>query len=238
METISAVILAGGSGGSFSPISQYMPKSLAFIGDKPLIHHILDSLDDVPIDKIYIVLGKFGDMIRRYVLDMRSIHHCIEFVTADERHKIGGCLLSLKSMITNTFLVYYGDILLENFDFNKMLAFHRNMKAQYDLSGTLAFSRSYPLNVGIVSFNSEHLLLQLREKPKDYEFNVNMAISLFEPRLFSYVDDTSDDLFGTVVPRALGHDERFAVFEHSDRWWHIHTVADLYSLVHHGHGKR
>jgi NDP-sugar pyrophosphorylase family protein len=231
-KTISIVIMAGGTGGSFSPISHYMPKSLAFIGTKPLIHHILNSFSGLPIDRVYIILGKFGDMIENYIREARSINYPIEFFHSDEHDKIGGCLLRIRSRIRSTFLVYYGDILLEDFNFPGMLAFHRHMKTDRQVLGTLAFSRSYPLNVGLLKLDrSRRILRGFSEKPTGHYFNVNMAISIFEPGIFDYIKDRSEDLYGTVIPRAMKKARKFAGFEHKNRWWHLHTVADLHNLL-------
>ena len=239
---ISVVIMAGGTGGAFSPISQFMPKSLAWVGTKPIIHRILDSLSIIPIDRVYIILGEFGEMISSYVPDTKSLNHvihAIEFVRSGKEDRTGGGLLRVKGGIQDTFLVYYGDILLEKFDFSEMLAFHTRMRKEHHVLGTLAYSRSYPLGVGILKLDkSSNLLTEVQEKPTEDIFNVNMGISLFGPGLFNYIKDKTDDLYSTVIPRALSSREKFAVFEHRNRWWHIHTAADLYTELHDGESRK
>lgn len=233
---VSVVIMAGGTGGAFSPISQFMPKSLAWVGIKPIIHRILDSLTTIPIDRVYIVLGEFGEMISSYILDTKSIDHiihAIEFVRSGKEDRTGGGLLRVKGGIQDAFLVYYGDIILEKLDFSEMLAFHTRMQKKHHVLGTLAYSRSCPLSVGILKLDkSRNLLIEFQEKPTEDIFNVNMGISFFEPGLFNYIKDKADDLYSTVIPRALSSGEKFAVFEHRNRWWHIHTAVDLHTELH------
>jgi len=62
-----AVILAGGKGTRLLPLTQKLPKTLIPILGKPIIEYILDRVVDIGIKEIIIVVGHYGEKIKRLV---------------------------------------------------------------------------------------------------------------------------------------------------------------------------
>jgi choline kinase len=69
-----AVILAAGRGTRLFPLTKDMPKTLLKVTGKPILEYILDRLANIGIAEIIIVVGHFGEKIKRHVgTDYRGI---------------------------------------------------------------------------------------------------------------------------------------------------------------------
>jgi choline kinase len=63
----SAVILAAGLGSRLRPLTDDMPKCMTEINGKPLILHALDALAGAGVQRVAIIIGYLGDVIREFI---------------------------------------------------------------------------------------------------------------------------------------------------------------------------
>ena len=63
---MKAVIVAGGFGTRFLPITKTIAKEMLPLGDKPIIEYIVRELTDAGVDKILIVIAHHKEMIKEY----------------------------------------------------------------------------------------------------------------------------------------------------------------------------
>ncbi len=63
---MKAVILAGGFGTRFLPLTKAMPKEMLPLGDMPILEHIVKELSEAGIKDIMIVISKHKKMIKNY----------------------------------------------------------------------------------------------------------------------------------------------------------------------------
>ncbi|MCL2587041.1 MAG: sugar phosphate nucleotidyltransferase [Firmicutes bacterium] len=66
MSVKKAVIPAGGFGTRFLPITRAVPKEMLPIGDKPIIHYIIQELSDAGITDILILIGRGRECLVNY----------------------------------------------------------------------------------------------------------------------------------------------------------------------------
>jgi len=64
-----AVILAAGRGTRLLPLTDNIPKCLLKVNDKPVVEYILDRLAEIKINEIIVVIGHFGDKIKKHIGD-------------------------------------------------------------------------------------------------------------------------------------------------------------------------
>ncbi|MHA2055193.1 MAG: phosphocholine cytidylyltransferase family protein [Candidatus Hodarchaeales archaeon] len=104
---IKAVILAAGKSLRLYPYSQDLPKALIPIGDKPIIHHIIDFLRQGGVSDISVVTGfqdqKMQELLER---DVKSIFN--PFYTVSN---ILASLWSASQVMDSSLIILYGDIL-------------------------------------------------------------------------------------------------------------------------------
>jgi phosphoenolpyruvate phosphomutase len=63
---MKAIIIAGGQGLRLRPLSEFIPKCFLPVGDKKILDWILEAFRDGGIDKIALVTGYKGELIREY----------------------------------------------------------------------------------------------------------------------------------------------------------------------------
>ena len=69
MEKTNVIILAGGLG---KRMNSNLPKVLHKINDKPLIVNIIETVSKLNLTKIFIIVGKFKNIIQD-TIDLNSI---------------------------------------------------------------------------------------------------------------------------------------------------------------------
>ena len=62
-----AVITAGGYATRFLPITKAVPKEMLPLGDKPVIHYILQELEDAGIQDVLILIGRGRECLMNYL---------------------------------------------------------------------------------------------------------------------------------------------------------------------------
>ena len=67
MEITKAVITAGGYATRFLPIKKAVPKEMLPLGDKPVIHYILQELRDAGITDVLILIGRGRESLQNYL---------------------------------------------------------------------------------------------------------------------------------------------------------------------------
>lgn len=104
-----AVILAGGRGERLRPLTDTIPKPLAPIGGIPFLDYLIQSLIDVRIRKILILLGYKSDLIIRRYGESLNNGVKIEYSVGDVEDNTGRRLLNAYELLDKNFLLLYGD---------------------------------------------------------------------------------------------------------------------------------
>src|SRR5216683_3341378 len=73
METMKAVILAGGYGTRLAEATEVRPKPMVQIGGHPILWHILKHYAHFGVNEFYVALGYLGDEIKRYFVDRQTL---------------------------------------------------------------------------------------------------------------------------------------------------------------------
>ena len=67
MNSVHAIIPVAGVGSRLRPHTYSAPKVLVQVAGKPILGHILDELRDLGIERLTLIVGYLGEMIRDYV---------------------------------------------------------------------------------------------------------------------------------------------------------------------------
>ena len=106
---MKAVILAGGKGTRGKPYTEYFPKAMTPINDKPLIDYVVRYLKSFNFIKEIIIISDYnglGSQIKNYYRDQKNI----KFVQ-DSQSGTGGDLLHIEKELKNEseFLLWFVD---------------------------------------------------------------------------------------------------------------------------------
>ena len=125
---MKAVILAGGKGTRGKPYTEYFPKAMTPINDKPLIDYVVRYLKSFNFIKEIIIISDYnglGGQIKNYYGDQKKI----KFVQ-DSQSGTGGDLLHIKKELKNEseFLLWFVDNLCA-VDIKKMRELFKEKKS-------------------------------------------------------------------------------------------------------------
>lgn len=180
---MKAVILAAGEGKRLRPFTETVPKVMLPVANKPIIRHIIDSLEKTEINEIVIVVGYKKEVLMEYFKDYNKTK--ITFVTQDKQLGTAHALLKAKKKIKGSFIVIPGDNLIDSKSISKLI----NDKSKYSL---LIKEHSHPSKYGVV-FTEKEKLKKIIEKPKEEigKF-ISTGIYKFPKEFFKTIEELAD----------------------------------------------
>jgi glucose-1-phosphate cytidylyltransferase len=242
---MKAVLLAGGLGTRLREETEYRPKPMVEIGERPILWHIMKNLSTQNLTEFIVCLGYKGDMIKDYFLnyDARVNDVTIELgghrattihtKPSEENWKVllagtgaltmtGGRIYKIRDhLMGERFLCTYGDG-VANIDLSALLEFHTSRKKIATVTVVKSQSR-----FGAIEMESDGTVSRFKEKPKS-EGWINGGFFIFEKEIFGYLDDES------VLEREplenLAKDGQLAAFQHDGFWQPMDTFREAQEL--------
>jgi NDP-sugar pyrophosphorylase family protein len=166
---------------------------------RPLIDHILEFLERHGLKEI-VILTSTEDypVISNYIGNGQSTNRNFT-IRYDVQDRLGtaGALGAASGHLNETFVIYYGDVLLE-LDLNGMIEFHRRKAAAL----TIALSKAVPIDYGVARISADGRVSFFKEKPILPEYPISTGIFVAEPSILPYCLPGTD-LSSDVIPRLL-----------------------------------
>jgi len=246
---MKTVILCGGMGYRLKEETEFKPKPMVQIGDKPILWHIMKIYAHYGFNEFIIALGYKGDYIKDYFVNQKHFAHNFTINThtgltkfhkrntssAVDNFKItfvdtgletlpGERILRVKNFIPKKdedFMVTYGDG-LSDINIKELVSFHKNHKKIGTVSGVHPRS-SY----GLLRWDEKtHLVNSFAEKPvlKD---RVNGGFMIFKKKFFDYLKQGEMEHEG--IKRLIA-DEQLALYIHNGFWHAMDTYPDVDNL--------
>jgi len=129
---MDSIILAGGFAKRMLPLTKNIPKQLLDVGGKPMLQHVIESLEKIAPDRIIIsVNGFFASQFQNFVDDYKGNMNLQLYVepSLSEEEKLGALgslhLLFKELKIEGPIFIAGGDN-LSDFDLNRMVAMAQN----------------------------------------------------------------------------------------------------------------
>jgi len=117
---VIAIILSGGRGNRLKPITDYVPKSLVPINNKPIIEWQIKYLKNFGIRDIIISAGYKNDQIKKFLKIKKNFGISIRYSVEKTPLGTGGAIKKASKLIKEkSFFVINGDI-ITNIDLNKL----------------------------------------------------------------------------------------------------------------------
>jgi NDP-sugar pyrophosphorylase family protein len=109
---MQAVILAGGLGTRFRPLTLKTPKPMIPVIGKPYLEYQLQYLKSYDITEILLCVGYLGEKIQSYFGDGHSRGMSIRYSFEDKPLGTGGGLKNAEKLLDDSFYLIYGDSFL------------------------------------------------------------------------------------------------------------------------------
>lgn len=170
------VIMAGGLGSRLRPLTEEIPKPMLQVGDKPILHTIIEQLKEHGLVHIVLAVNYLADRIRDYFGTGEAFGVEIEYVQETERMGTAGALTLMSELPPEPLVVMNGDILTK-VDFSQLLQFH-----QTEGHAVTMCVRNYEYQVpyGVVHLNEDYKVAEIVEKPR-HSFLVSAGIYVLNP---------------------------------------------------------
>lgn len=198
-ETI--VVMAGGLGSRMGALTQSTPKPMLPIGDKPVLHIIIDQFKEQGFSSFCLAVNYLGEKIVDYFGDGSEHGVAITYVSENKRMGTAGALSLLSEVPQHPFIVTNGDLLLKE-DFAESL--DRHVRDEADLT---VLVRDYQMQVpfGVVR-EEEGAMVEIVEKPV-HTFKVNAGVYVLSPSVLNLIPKDSffdmPDLVNNCVAKGL-----------------------------------
>jgi glucose-1-phosphate cytidylyltransferase len=244
---MKVVILCGGLGTRLREETEYRPKPLVPIGERPILWHIMKTYAAFGATDFILALGYKGEMIKDFFLNydalvsdftlelgskaMRPLNgsHAeadwrITFVDTGQTTNTGGRLKRLQPLLSGDerFLVTYGDGVTD-VDLEAVVRFHQTAGRAVVLTGVRPTARFGELVV------SGDRVEQFIEKPVAGQGWINGGYFVMSPRVFDYIEGDQTVLERQPLER-LAADGQLAVFKHPGYWQCMDTYRDMILL--------
>lgn len=247
---MKCVILCGGKGTRLREETEYRPKPMVPIGNRPILWHIMKIYAAYGFNEFILCLGYKGDMIKDYFrnyLWMTSNvtlqlgrkphvqfhnHHDEEdwkvtLVDTGEDTLTAGRIQRIKPFIENDseFFLTYGDG-VGDVNIPASLEFHRKHGKVLTLSAVRP-----PGRFGELGLSPEGQVLQFNEKPQVTEGRINGGFLVASTKLFDYLGNDADHTMFEQQPiLSVAQKGQLMAFPHDGFWQPMDTFSEYMLL--------
>lgn len=249
---IPVAILCGGKGTRLKEETEFRPKPMVMVGDRPMIWHIMKIYAHYGFTDFMLCLGYKGNMIREYFLNYDWHHNDIllelgqkRITTLKNSHSednwrvwlidtgpetlTGGRLKRLAPYLDQNgyslFLGTYGDGVC-NVDISKLLEFHHSHGKLATMTAVRPPSRFGELNI-----NQDNLITLFQEKPQTSEGWINGGFFVLDRQVLDLIDG-DHTVFENEPLKTLAAQQQLAVYKHDGFWQCMDTYRELELLNH------
>ena len=244
IKDIPVVLLCGGIGTRLREETQFMPKPMVEIGNKPILWHIMKIYAHYGFRKFILCLGYKGAIIKEYFFHYEMMNNDVtirlgsnkgikihnnnneenwEITLCDtgENALKGARIKKIEKYIdADQFMVTYGDG-VANINVGELLSFHKSHGKIATVTGVRPkFLKFGELNI------QEGRVTRFTEKPKYRGNYVNGGFFVFNRILFDYLEDRDDCELETTPFDEISAKGQLMVYKHDKFWACMDTIRD------------
>ena len=215
------VLMAGGLGKRLRPLTESIPKPMIHVGGRPLLETIVCSMTEQGFRKFFISLNYQGQVIKDYFGDGAKFDAEIQYLTEDQQLGTAGALSLLPERPNNPFIVMNGD-LVTSIQFNQLLSFHKETKADATLC---VREHTTKIRYGVVKVEGTQLK-GIEEKP-NHTFLANAGIYVLNPQALAHVPEGMRFDMPRLFDAVAKSGGTASVFPIREYWLDIGQMEDL-----------
>jgi mannose-1-phosphate guanylyltransferase len=228
---VKGVVLAGGLGTRFRPLTNYFQKCMIPIGDreKPIMEYIIRLYRHHNINDIVLLVGYRYLQIENYF--NHGERFGVKLTYIEDKPGWKGSANAILNAFNegalerdDTLVIYYGDI-VSNINLKDLLNHHQKTKAK----ATIALATGLKINEGTADVEDD-LVKSFKEKPM-LDTKASIGILVMEG---SVIDDMRElheagqfpsfDLMGDVIQYLVEHKKRVAAYLTSAFWYDVGSI--------------
>lgn len=244
---MKVIILCGGIGTRLKEETEFKPKPMVYVGDKPIIWHIMKIYSYYGFNEFILALGYKADYIKDFFLNQKAFTS--DFTLATKNHEAtyhfkkrrevddfqitfvdtgletlpGERILRCKEYIPKddkNFMVTYGDGVTD-LNIKKLVNFHLKQNTIGTISGVHPRSK-----FGLVKVGTKNLVKSFIEKPVLSEY-VNGGFMVFKKEAFNYF--RPNEIEHSALVR-LSKNKQLSLYYHDGFWFCMDTYKEMEEL--------
>ena len=244
---MKVVILCGGLGTRLREETEYRPKPMVRVGDKPILWHIMKIYSYYGFNEFVICLGYKGNMIKDYFLNYEPMNEdftiklgnnkrikfhnqhqeqdwSITLADTGEKTQTGGRVKKIEKYISeDSFMLTYGDG-VSDVDIKNLVEYHKSNGKIGTMTGVHPSSRFGEFLM------QDNQVIQFSEKPQVKEGLINGGFFVFNKEFFDYLNDDESCILEQKPLENLASDKELMVYPHQGFWQCVDTYRELETL--------
>lgn len=201
---MKAVILAGGTGTRFHPLTFTKPKPMLPLLNKPILHYIIQYLRDYGLRDIFITTNYLKDQIMNYFGNGSSYGVNLSYPLEIDPLGTAGSVKNIQNL-DETSVIIQGDNVTD-IDLRKVINFHKKSNA---LCTIVVMPVNNPSNYGVVELEDNGKVRRFSEKPSlenCFSNLINTGIYVLEPEVLKFIPENKEfdfakDLFPILLEK-------------------------------------
>lgn len=234
MTACKVVILAGGEGVRFQPLTLTRPKAMIPLGTKPVIEHLTSQIVKCRFRNLIITLNYQKEQLMHFIGDGSKLGVQVEYAIEPEGNFLGtaGGVKLVSNLLKDTFMILQGDA-YTTMNFNKILNFHKQSGAD----ATIVLKEvADPWHYGNVKCNANGEITDFQEKPikgKETGNLVSTGIYCLEPDVLDIVKPGECDFGRDVFPHLLRENRSIRGYVADELWIDTGSLAGFIAGTRH-----
>jgi len=182
-----ALLLLGGKGTRFRPITYELPKALLPIQGKTVPEHLIDLFKKYNITDLIFSIGYMAEKIRNYYGDGSKYGVKIKYIEENQPMGSAGAVKLAAGLLTDTFIVTNGDE-LKDIDLEDMYNFHKQNKALITAALTAVDD---PSAYGVAKIEGSRILEFIEKPSRDKAPSnlINSGLAIWEPEVIKQIPE-------------------------------------------------
>ena len=246
---MKVVILCGGKGTRLREETEYRPKPMLSVGNRPILWHIMKIYAACGHKDFILCLGYKGEMIkdffRNFLWMTSDVTLCLgreSAVQFHNRHDEEGWNVTLADTGEHTmtagrikriqryigkdeeFLITYGDG-VGNVDVNAAIKFHRSHGRLLTLTAVRP-----PGRFGELGLDNEAMVTQFNEKPQAEGGWINGGFFVESRKLFEHLENCDETMLEESPLRKIAADGQLMAYQHHGFWQPMDTYMEFVLL--------
>lgn len=244
---MKTIILCGGTGTRLKEETEFKPKPMIYVGNKPILWHIMKIYAHYGFNEFVLALGYKAEYIKDYFLNQKAFtsdfslstnnydieYHSdsrketddfkITFVDTGLDTPPGERILRCKNYIPEkdqNFMVTYGDGVID-LNIKSLMAFHKRQGTMGTVTGIHPRSK-----FGLVKIQKNNLVAGFMEKPELPDW-VNGGYMVFSREAFSYFRPKETEHPALI---RLAKERQLSIKKHNGFWFCVDTNKELMEI--------
>lgn len=187
------VIPAAGAGRRLGYLSNLLPKTLFPLYDRPIIHYVINQMESLGIEDIYIIVNVNKEKIVEYIkfigMDLKAKVH---FVEQEELSGTANAILLTEKFIKDQpFMVIYGDDCTVTDSLQPMIDLFFQSKAIVTEGAVKEEDTKILQQTCSVNLDKDGKMVEIVEKPEKPQYMLRgCGVYLFSPEIFDFIRET------------------------------------------------